>query len=219
MTAPRPAPFALVFEQLAGERFPAIRDELEASGSAAADRDAFLLARSTVQLLHDLRPDEGLGEAMDQMVALVHHAFLYWSAGAPTVAIPRERLEDLLGVDAPAAPAGPDRPAAWYAQLPEHRVWAEVMPGEPHEPLDGCFVHPAVEGLRVLGIFGLHPERGGFTVVEAIGDPPARLERPDGTPLFAPVLPGGDAAGLHSLVGMEELLELGRRTGSDAWTA
>ena len=37
--------------------------------------------REVVTLLRDLRPEEGLGEAMDQMVALVHHAYLTWAAG------------------------------------------------------------------------------------------------------------------------------------------
>ena len=65
--------------------------------------------------------------------------------------------------------------------------------------------------LRVLGVFGLRPERQGFSVVEATGPRPANLRRPDGTALFAPVLPGGSVARLHSLVGAEELLELGWR--------
>ena len=38
------------------------------------------------------------------------------------------------------------------------------------------------------------------------------LERPDGTALFSPALAGGQAAGLYSIVGAEELLELGWRT-------
>ncbi|MEP7176627.1 MAG: hypothetical protein ABI860_08750, partial [Gemmatimonadales bacterium] len=66
--------------------------------------------------------------------------------------------------------------------------------------------------LRVLGIFGLRPDRDGFSAVETAGPRPRGLERPDGTPLFSPVLAGGQAAGLYSLVGAEELLEIGWRT-------
>ena len=33
----------------------------------------------------------------------------------------------------------------------------------------------------------------------------------DGSPLFGPRLAGGDVAGLHSIAGREELLELGWR--------
>jgi hypothetical protein len=38
------------------------------------------------------------------------------------------------------------------------------------------------------------------------------LVRPDGSAPFSPVLPGGGAAGLYSIVGVEELLELAART-------
>jgi hypothetical protein len=65
--------------------------------------------------------------------------------------------------------------------------------------------------LRVLGVFGIHPERQGFSVVEATGERPLLLRRADGSDLFAPTLPGGKAAGLFSLTGEEELLELGWR--------
>jgi hypothetical protein len=72
----------------------------------------------------------------------------------------------------------------------------------------------------VLGIFGLHPDRMGFSVVEVSGSRPVALVREDGTPLFAPVLAGGAAAGLYSLMGAEELLELGWRTSAGVvqWT-
>src|SRR5262249_61594604 len=82
----------------------------------------------------------------------------------------------------------------------------------PAEPMDGCFVHSAGDELRVLGIFGVRPEREGFSAVETAGRRPLALERPDGSPLFSPVLTGGQAAGLFSIVGGEELLELGWRT-------
>jgi hypothetical protein len=86
------------------------------------------------------------------------------------------------------------------------------------EPLDGCFVHSTSGGaLRVLGIFGLRPERLGFTAVEATGPRPEALARPDGTALFASTL---GAERLHSITGGEELLELGWRTlgpARDAW--
>ena len=65
----------------------------------------------------------------------------------------------------------------------------------------------------MLGIFGLRPDRPGFSV--GGGDRARALRgstREDGTALFAPTLPGGAAAaGLCSLTGEEELLELGWR--------
>jgi hypothetical protein len=54
-------------------------------------------------------------------------------------------------------------------------------------------------------------------VAEVTGPRPTGLARADGSALYAPVLPGGDSAGLHSLVGTEELLELAwRGLGTEA---
>jgi hypothetical protein len=61
----------------------------------------------------------------------------------------------------------------------------------------------------VLGVFGIHPERQGFSVVETVGERPLALVRSDGAELFAPTLTGGRAAGLFSITGEEELLLLG----------
>jgi hypothetical protein len=65
--------------------------------------------------------------------------------------------------------------------------------------------------LRVLGVFGIHRDREGFSVVEAAGPRRSGLARADGSRLFDPLLPGGRAAGLFSISGEEELLELGWR--------
>lgn len=217
--APRPTPFDLVFAPLADERFPELRGALAAAALDPADRDAFLMTREAVAMVHQLRPDEGLSEGIDLLAALVHHAYLFWDAGSRTVAVTPAECDALL--DSPPADRDPASEAAepCYVQLPERKVWAQPVSGMPFEPLDGCFVHglgaPAGAGgapIRwVLGIFGLHPERMGFTVVEAVGPRPRGLVRPDNSPLFSAHLPGGAAAGLRSLAGAEELLELGWR--------
>jgi hypothetical protein len=211
MPTSRLTPFDLVFKPIAHETFPKIRTELDRAGSDPRDRDRFLLRGEVVTLLRELRPEGGLGEGINQLAALLHHAYLYWEAGEPTFELSRQQLATLLAV-APERDPG-DQPAACYVQAPERRVWAEVIQGQPHEPLDGMFVHlsPDTEVLRVLGVFGVHPEREGFSVVEASGPRPVSLARPDGTPVFGPTLPGGAAAGLFSLTGEEELLELGWR--------
>lgn len=212
----RRTPFALVFESVA-DRLPAVSAALEQSGADPHDRDAFLMIREVVEVVRKLRPDNGLGEGIDQLVALVHHAYLFWAAGGVVVAISAEQLVGLL---ASATLDASDRPApasAYYIQLPERRVWAESVAAQPHEPLDGCFVHALGDfELRLLAIFGLHPDRLGFTVVEAAGRRPDRRARADGTPLFASLLPGGTAAGLFSLAGEEELLELVWRSRDSA---
>ena len=211
MSPNRLTPFDLVFEQVAQDAFPKIRAALDRGSHAPLDRDQFLMVREVVTLLRDLRPDQGLGEGIDQLAALVHHAYLFWDAGRITIELSLERLTDLLTTSPGPEPA--DSPPAFYAQIPERRVWAQVVPGQPHEPLDGCFVHsvPDATALRVLGIFGVHPEREGFSVVETAGLRPAALTREDGTVLFAPTLPGGAAARLFSIAGEEELLDLGWR--------
>lgn len=208
----RPTPFDLVFAHTAETVFPAIRTALERGGHDPADRDAFLLVPEVVSLLHELRPEDGIGEGMDQLVALVHHAYLLWDAGALTLPIAADRLAAMLDAPAPPAPALDEPPRAYYAQLLGRQVWARVIDDQTAEPMDGCFVHASGEALRVLGIFGLRPDRDGFSAVETMGPRPGGLERPDGAALFSPVLAGGQAAGLYSLVGAEELLELGWRT-------
>jgi hypothetical protein len=113
----------------------------------------------------------------------------------------------------PAAAPTAALPAAAYVQLPERRVWARPVENEAFEPLDGWFAYVGQgnEGLHALGVFGLHPDRMGFTVVEAAGPRTPGLVRTDGSPLFAPTLPGAAAAGLSSIMGAEELLELAWR--------
>lgn len=208
----RATPFDLVFHRAAESSFPRIAASLAAAGQDPSDRDAFLMDREVITLLRDLRPDEGLGEAMDQMVALVHHAYLTWAAGGMTIPVSREAAEDLLGATATNGAEPPEVPP-YYAQFPERMVWASVIEDEAPEPLDGVFVSRGPESrLRVLGIFGLRPDRPGFSAVEAMGARTARLAREDGTALFTPTLPGAAAAGLRSITGEEELLELGWRT-------
>lgn len=216
MISPRPTPFDLVFGPLAEDRFPPIQAALEADGRDPRDRDAFLMTREVVQFIRELRPEDAIGERIEQLIALLHHAYLFWLAGTPALELTAGELDVMLasapGVTAPGVTAPGEAPPAFYVQLPERRVWAEVVPGAAHEPLDGLFLTLAPGGeLRVLGAFGLRQDRMGLSVVEVTGSRPAHLLRPDRTALFASALPGGGAARLASLIGAEELLELGWR--------
>jgi hypothetical protein len=209
----RSTPFELVFGSLADERFPKIRAALAAAGTDPSDRDAFLMLPDVLSLIRDIRPDEGVGEGIDQLVALVHHAYLLWASGLLTLAISDDQLVQLLESPAPIDPGSSDVPRAYYAQFPERRIWAELIEGQAPEPMDGSFVHPANAGeLRTLGIFGLRADRPGFSVVESFGRRPEGGLRPDGSAPFASVLTGGADAGLHSVTSPDELLELGWRT-------
>jgi hypothetical protein len=210
----RPTPFDLVFEPLAQTTFPRIQSALAQSRQDPLDRDAFLMLREVVTLLRELRPEEGLGEGIDQLAALVHHGYLFWSAGKRALDVSDGQLDEILRGGSETAPEEPAIPPH-FVQLPKHRVWASVVPGEVPEPLDGFFQHgPGSGALRILGVFGIHPERPGFSVVEVGGSRPRGLSRSDGSALFASTLAGGAAAGIYSLAGGEELLELGWRVAA-----
>lgn len=204
----RPTPLDLVFRESAQEVFPGIRQGLEQAEYDARDRDQFLMLREVVTLLHQLRPEEGVGEGIEQLAALLHHAYLFWEAQEHTVEVSLEQLPALLSGRTMAPET---EPTALYAAFPPRRVWAPVIPEQAPEPLDGCFIHSAPDPavLRVLGVFGIHPDRPGFSVVEAVGRQPLSLVRSDGSELFAPTLTGGEAAGLFTIAGEEELLHLG----------
>lgn len=208
--AARPTPFDLVFGAAAGERFPVLRRGLEAAGVDARDRDAFALVREVAEFLRELRPDEGLGEAVDGLVGFVHAAYLYWLDGSATVAVSEERLAERLATPPGGEVVGMGERTV-YVQLPPLRVWGTPVAGAAPEPLDGWFARPSGERLSLLAIFGLHPGREGLTAAPAEGPRPGALRREDGSPLFAPRLEGGRAAGLFSVAGEEELLELAWR--------
>ena len=204
-------PFEAVFRQVAEERFPALREALAADAIEGADRDAFLLHRAVVELVRELRPEQGFGDAMPEFVALLHHAYLFWRGGERLFQLDRGDVARLLAT--PAASA--DAPAATevcYARYPGRLIWAAPTETGRHEPLDGCFLGRAGDRLALTAVFGFHPDRAGFTVVATQAPRAGPLARADGTELFSPVLDGAREAGLYALVGMEELLELGWRT-------
>jgi len=208
----RPTPFGLVFGEVASERFPSLRDGVAAAGRDVTRRDEFLLVREVAELLREIRPDEGLGEAVEALVAFVHTAFLYWHHGERLLVVPRDLLGQAIALESrPVADAAPDLPTS-YLQLPPLVVWGVPITGSPPEPLDGWFVSRPGGVLTMLAVFGLRPGRHALTTVEISGPRPlGTLARGDGTPLFAPRVTGGGAAQLYSVEGEEELLELGWR--------
>lgn len=204
----RPHPFTLVFGGLADEHFPAIRDAV----GTTPDRDRFLLAQPVVELLQLLRPEGGVGEAMDDFVAFAHAAFRFWADGAITRDFDVVATHALCAAEARVG--GPAPEATQYLQLAPHLVWAQLADDLPHEPLDGWFAIPDGERLQVVACFGVHPERPGLSVVALTGGPPGPLAREDGSPLFAPTMTGGAAAGLHAIAAPEELLLLAWRAAA-----
>lgn len=194
-----------------------VREALQAEQRDPYDRDAFLLSPVVVEMIREARPEEGYGQTIDQVVALLHLAYLYWQEGRPVIDLDDPGLDALVRA-AGAADGKLQQPPAYYVRIPPRRVWASPLEGQTPEPLDGWIAARHGDLLRLVALFGVRPERDGATVVAAEGTPPVDLARADGTPLFSPVLPGGQAAGLYSIVGTEELLELAwrverRRTG------
>ncbi|HWA16753.1 MAG TPA: hypothetical protein VG817_09975 [Gemmatimonadales bacterium] len=210
---PRLTPYDIAFGPSAEEPFARIRHSLAAGGRDPHDLDAFVLDREVVSYLRELVPEEGIGSGIEQHVALLHHAYLYWAEGGIVVQPTKARIEKMLA--APPPNGNEEPPKAYYFQVPERLIWGGLAPEEPHQPLDGLFVRPYPDhGFFLLAVFGMHAGSEGFTVVDLDGYHDTELAREDGSPLFAPVLPGGAAAGLYSIAGGEELMELAARSAS-----
>jgi hypothetical protein len=214
MTA-RLTPFGLVFTQEIISRFPSITDGLLRHEADPKNRDAFLMNQEAVSVVHDLVPEDGLGDAVVHLAALVHHAYLFWRGGGWTFSIDRATLDGLIRSPVEQPPNG-GVPDAYYLQLPRQIVWGRLGTDQPYQPLDGCFVSPgSAAGLRALGVFGLHPDRMGFAVVEAEGEAGV-LPQPDGAgnQPFAPHMEGGSKAGLYSVNDPAELFLLANRASA-----
>jgi hypothetical protein len=218
VTTPRPHPFELVFADLAADRFPSLRNDLGDERSMAH----FLMTPAVIELLHELRPDEGLDDAVDDFVAFVHAAFWYWRDGERTVSLEERGVRNAMEAggrrteDGGGHPPSPlsilDPPSSAYVQIAPRILWGRLDSADIHEPIDGWFAIPEGDGLRVVACLGVHPERPGLSVLVAVGPVPTALVREDGSAPFAPAMEGGAAAGLHSVTNAEELLWL-------AWSA
>lgn len=180
----RPLPWSDLVEALGEERLRDIRAGIEAEPIDELDRDAFVLHRSAGAVLRELVPRDGDPEAVTAYGALLHMIYLMWRH------------------DWPVAPA--PRLPVFYRQLPVRQYWAD------NEPIDGVFVLRRDGHVQVVGVLGMNELRTGFTTVEAEADLPlpALEPRDDGSPPYASVLPGGDRAGLKSVVNAAELLWL-----------
>lgn len=212
----RPTPFALAFDEIAGD-FPAITAALEQDGAPPADRDRFVLLEPVARLLRDIVPDDAGAEALEAHVVLLHHAYLFWAAGSRVYQLGEEPLRRAIA-ERRITTRLPD--PALYLQLPELRVWGSPGAESAPEPLDGMFVSAGPEdgAISVLAIFGMRPDRPGFSAVglegSADADDPAPNEieiaatREDGSAAFGPMLAGGTAAGLYSVANHGELLLL-----------
>lgn len=185
----RPLPWTELVEAIGEERLGDIRTGLEADGVDQLDRDAFLLHRSAGAVLRELVPEGGDPEAVNAYGTLLHMIYLMWLHGWPVVS----------PSDHPTI-----RRSVYYLQLAPRAYWAD------NEPIDGLFVLEARGRMQALAVLGLNELRTGFTTMEA--EAPLPLQQPaardDGSAPFASVLPGGELAGLKSIVNAGELLWL-----------
>jgi hypothetical protein len=212
----RPTPFGYVFGEIADLKFPAIVAAFERSGGTLADRDQFVLLEPVGRLLREIVPEDASAAALESHIRLLHHAVCHWAAQGWVYSIGEGALQRALSQNLITSRL--PRPAL-YLQLPELRVWGTPTAGDPPEPLDGMFVTGALpDGVAVLGIFGMRPDRPGFSALGLEGradtDDASAAEvevaaaRPDGGAPFGPMLAGGTAAGLYSLANAGELLLL-----------
>lgn len=230
----RPArltPYELVFEVpvIEEQYFPAIREEIQATGADADVPDRFVMLTTAGRLVHELIPDavseEEAGERAREMGHLLFHAYQFWRFGKPVFELD-EALARRLASDPPMVGAWeltPPEPAG-YLQLPRNLFWSRVSDDTPPEPVDGLFWSligredpkvPPYERVDVLLVLGLRPGRPGFGVIDVAGDLPGFapghwadvVGRPEGED-FANILPGGELDALHALTLPAEVLRL-----------
>ncbi len=205
----RPTPFALAFAEIES-RFPAIAEALQQDGAVATDRDRFVLLEPVGRLLKEIVPEDAGADALEVHVLLLHHAYLFWAAKQQVHEISEQALRQ--AIDARQITTQLPQPA-FYLQLPELRVWGAPNEDSPPEPLDGMFVSEtgAAGEIAVLAIFGMRPDRPGFSAVGLEGRADSieiAAAREDGSAPLGPRLAGGTAAGLYSVANPGELLLL-----------
>jgi hypothetical protein len=204
--------------------FPLIQEEAEARREDPARRERFAFLAASGEAIRDIIPPEAPPEMLDEYRALFYHAFNFWRFG--------RRLYVLEQAVARYLVEGAPRLADWelaapydslYIQLPPNLFWASIGTDVPPEPVDGFFVTVAREtdplglpfiDLQVVMVLGIHRMRAGFSVIafdteagQGIAPIWAEAGRDEGRD-FENVLPGGDIAGLYSILTTSEALTL-----------
>jgi hypothetical protein len=224
--AARLTPYELAFLEgdFESRVFPLIQDEAEARREDPARLDRFVYLAAGGEAIRDIIPPEAPPEMLEEYRALFYHAFNFWRFGRRLYVLEPPVARYLVE----AAP----RLEEWefsapydslYIQLPPNLFWASINTGVPPEPVDGFFVTVARDtdplgvpfmDVQVVMVLGIHRLRAGFSVIAfdteaGQGIPPVWTEagRETGTD-FENVLPGGDIAGLYSILTTSEALKL-----------
>jgi hypothetical protein len=204
--------------------FPSLREETRLLGVDATRRERLVFLTTAGDAVRELVPPEAPAEMLEEYRALFYHAYNFWSYGRRLYAVEPAVARYLVE----AAPTleewifdAPHR--SLYLQLPGNLFWASIGTEVPPEPVDGFFVTVCSErdplgvpfdDVQVLMVLGIHRHRAGFSVVPfeteaGPGIPPSWTEpgRERGAD-FENVLPGGEVAGLYSILTTAGALKL-----------
>ena len=225
--APLMTPYELAFGEEGFEEriFPQIQEEAEGLGEDPARRERFAFLTRAGEAIRDIVPYGGEPEAVEEYRALFYQAFNFWRFGRRTYVLDAAVARYLVE----AAPAL----SGWnlrlphpcvYVQLPPKLFWASIATDVPPEPVDGFFatvargedpIGPAYQDLHVLMVLGVRRGRAGFSVIPfdtevGPGIPATWAETPgrEGASDFENILPGGEMAGLYSILTNTEALKL-----------
>lgn len=225
--ASRLTPYEVAFGKAAFETktFPALEAEAETGGVNPTHRDRFGFLSVGSDVLRDVVPPDAPPDALEQYRALLFHAFNFWRSDKQVYRIEQPVVRYLVE----AAPALRDWEFALphpsvYVQLPRNLFWASVTPDSTPEPVDGLFataarssdpLGPPYQQLEVLMALGVRRDRAGFSVIPfeteigpGIAASWAEAAGREGASDFENVLPGGDIAGLYSILTTAEALKL-----------
>lgn len=223
----RATPYELAFMEgdFESRVFPAIEQEARGRNEDPARRERFVFLATGGDAIRDIIPPEAPAETLEEYRALFYHAFNFWRGGRRLYVVDPPVARYLVE----AAPRLGDwqfsmpHPAL-YVQLPPNLFWASIGTDVPPEPVDGFFVTFAADrdalgvpfgDVQVLMVLGIRRDRPGFSVIPfdtevGPGIPPPWEGEPgrDDGPDFASALPGGDMAGLYSILTTAEALKL-----------
>ncbi|HEX8904089.1 MAG TPA: hypothetical protein VF771_04565 [Longimicrobiaceae bacterium] len=233
--APEPrreaGPFLTPYEMAFGEPgfenriFPRIQAEADEHGEDPLARERFGFLTLAGDAARDMTPADAPPEMLEEYRALLYHAFNFWRFGRRTYVLETAVARYLVE----AAPALESWTLAFpvpsvYVQLPPKLFWASISTDVPPEPVDGFFaclcdgrdpLGGTYQDLHVLMVLGLRRGRAGFSVIPfdteaGPGIPATWAEAPgrEGARDFENILPGGEIAGLYSILTTTEALKL-----------
>jgi len=131
--------------------FEAVRDALARDHVDPFDRDAFLMHRSVVEMIHGGRPTGEVGEAIAEFTALLHIIFLFWLDGGPAIDVSGKTLEDVMRSQVRSGGLSERRTV--FVRVEPRRIWGSPTEAGP-EPLDGWYAARRDDRLMVAAQFG-----------------------------------------------------------------